>query len=78
MLFYVSSIGKMLPRYLFTDDGFRGLLDEFRITREGNIERRMSIYKLSNKSMSKIFVPDDYFSLMQQKSAAGQCPAALQ
>ena len=68
MLFYVSSVGKMLPRYLFSDDGFRGMLDEFRITREGNIERRMSIYKLNNKIMSRVFIPDDYFSLKTEQS----------
>lgn len=71
MLFYVSSMWNMVPRQIYTEDGFLGILDEFRFTREGNIERRMSIYKLRNQIMSRVFVPEDYISIEVLKGGNG-------
>ncbi len=63
MIIYVANIGEMLPRSLYHPDGFRGVLDEFRFTREGNIERRFGLYNLTNETALRSFVPDDYISL---------------
>ena len=63
MLYYIFNEGKMLPRKLYDEDGFRGVLDEFRFTREGNVERRFGIYQLKNDNMSRIFIPNDYLPL---------------
>ena len=69
MIIYVANVGEMLPRSFYYPDGFRGVLDEFRFTREGGIERRFGIYNLTNEVMSRSFVPDDYVSLAE---ATGQ------
>ena len=69
MIIYVANVGEMLPRSFYYPDGFRGVLDEFRFTREGGIERRFGIYNLTNEVMSRSFVPNDYVSLAE---ATGQ------
>ena len=63
MVIYVANVGEMLPRSFYHPDGFRGVLDEFRFTREGGVERRFGIYTLTNEILSRSFVPDDYVSL---------------
>ena len=63
MLYYIFNEGKMLPRKLYNEDGFRGVLDEFRFTRDGNVERRFGIYQLKNNAMSRVFIPNDYLPL---------------
>lgn len=68
MLHYIANEGKMLPRKFYDEDGFRGVLDEFRFSRDGSVERRFGIYKLRNNNMLRVFVPDDYFSLNQGDS----------
>ena len=62
VLSYLLDRDKALPRKFYTEDGFRGVLDEFRFTRDGNIERRFGLYKLSNKRMFRVYVPTDYLS----------------
>ena len=62
MLYYISNEEKLLPKNIHSVDGFRGMLDEFRFTREGLIERRFSIYQLRNGNITRIFVPNDYIS----------------
>ena len=47
MINYLSNETNLKPSDLYGDDGFRGVLDEFRFARTGNIERRMSIYELT-------------------------------
>ena len=69
MLYYIANEGKMLPRKFYDEDGFRGVLDEFRFSRDGSVERRFGIYKLRNNNMLRVFVPDDYFSLNSQKDS---------
>ena len=67
LLFYLSNEGNMLPRHLYLEDGFRGVLDEFRVAREGNIERRMNIYKIRNQTMARAFVPEQYYEIYKIK-----------
>ena len=67
LLFYLSNEGNMLPRHLYLEDGFRGVLDEFRVAREGNIERRMNIYKIRNQTMAREFVPEQYYGIYKIK-----------
>lgn len=62
ILFYMANLGDMLPRVLYNENGFRGILDEFRFTREGTIERRFGIYQIKNGNIVKTFVPEDYVS----------------
>ena len=68
MLYYNSNEGKMLPKNFYNANGYRGVLDDFRFTREGSMERRFSIYKLHNKNLFRVFVPEDYFPLDITKS----------
>lgn len=62
MLNYTANVGNMTPDTLYNENGFRGVLDEFRITRNGTIERRFSIYSIQDQNISRIFVPNDYIS----------------
>ena len=62
ILFYTANLGDMLPRVLYNENGFRGILDEFRFTREGTTERRFGIYQIKNGNIVKTFVPEDYAS----------------
>lgn len=62
ILFYTAILGDMLPRVLYNENGFRGILDEFRFTREGTTERRFGIYQIKNGNVVKVFVPEDYVS----------------
>ena len=68
MLYYNANEGKMLPKNFYNANGYRGVLDDFRFTREGSMERRFSIYKLHNKNLFRVFVPEDYFPLDITKS----------
>ena len=68
MLYFNSNEGKMLPKNFYNANGYRGVLDDFRFTREGSMERRFSIYKLHNKNLFRVFVPEDYFPLDITKS----------
>ncbi len=70
MLYYIANEEMMLPRKLYDEDGFRGILDEFRFTREGSTERRFGIYEIRNGSMSRVFIPADYlpFDVIKNKS----------
>ena len=70
MLYYISNEGKMLPRNFYNEDGFRGVLDDFRFTREGNIERRFGVYKLRNQNIFRIFIPNDYFQIDATKDGS--------
>ena len=62
MLGYITNSGQLTPRFFYATDGYRGVLDEFRFTREGEIERRFGIYQLRNQNISKTYVPDDYIT----------------
>ena len=63
MLQYLSNEGKMLPRKIYNEDGFRGILDEFNFTREGNVMRRFSIYHINETNMTRVYIPNDYIPL---------------
>ncbi len=65
MLLYVANTHQMLPRYFFSGDGFHGILDDFRFTRSGKTERRLGIYKLKNQTISKIYTPSSYSSIVK-------------
>ena len=67
MLLYVSETHQMLPRYFFSEDGFHGILDDFRFARNGNTERRLGIYKLKNQTISKIYTPFSYLPTIRDK-----------
>ena len=63
MINYLSNETNLKPSDLYGDDGFRGVLDEFRFARTGNIERRMSIYELTNGNLMIKYTPDYYYSI---------------
>ena len=60
----------MLPNDWFKEDGFRGILDEFRFARDGNVERRINIYNIKNNSLARNYVPDYYYKLYGVKTPA--------
>ncbi len=78
MLYYLSNEEKMLPRKLYNEDGFRGVLDEFRFSREGIIERRLGIYKIQNSGMTRLFIPDDYLPFDISRGKINQLDLNLQ
>ena len=63
MINYLSNETNLKPSDLYGDDGFRGVLDEFRFARTGNIERRMSIYELTNGNLMIKYTPDYYYRI---------------
>ena len=62
MLGYITNNDAFNQRSFYSTDGYRGVLDEFRFTRDGEIERRIGIYGLNNQNIVKVYVPDDYIS----------------
>ena len=63
MINYLSNETNLKPSDLYGDDGFRGVLDEFRFARTGNIERRMSVYELTNGNLILKYTPDYYYRI---------------
>ena len=63
MISYLSNETNLKPSDIYGDDGFRGILDEFRFARTGNIERRMSIYELTNGNLILKYTPDYYYRI---------------
>ena len=70
MINYLSNETNMLPNDWFKEDGFRGILDEFRFARDGNVERRINIYNIKNNSLARNYVPDYYYKLYGVKTPA--------
>jgi hypothetical protein len=70
MINYISNETNMLPNDWFKEDGFRGILDEFRFARDGNVERRMNIYNIKNNNLTRSYVPDYYYKLYGVKTPA--------
>ena len=62
LFLYLSNEGYMLPKYIYSSDGYRGVLEDFRFTREGKVQRRLGIYNISNRNLIKTFVPDVFYS----------------
>lgn len=69
MINYLSNETNLKPSDWFNDDGFRGILDEFRFARDGNIERRMSIYAINNNNIFRKYTPDYYYNINGDKIA---------
>lgn len=63
MVNYLSNETNLKPSDIYGDDGFRGILDEFRFARTGHIERRMSIYELTNGNLMLKYTPDYYYRI---------------
>ena len=69
---YLSNETSLKPSDIYGDDGFRGVLDEFRFARTGHIERRMSIYELKNGNLVIKYTPDYYYRINGLRSPTEQ------
>lgn len=69
---YLSNETSLKPSDVYGDNGFRGVLDEFRFARSGHIERRMSIYELKNGKLIVKYTPDYYYRINNKRSPAEQ------
>ena len=67
MLNYLSNKTALTPEEWFDESGFRGILDEFRFSRNGNVERKMGLYHKKSGGFMCIYNPNYYYNILGEK-----------